>query len=521
MAERLELRLIIPAPALPRLETHPLLAGNCRQAEATACESRYFDTAKLDLRRAGVTLSTHHAGNGWRQSLARPATASGGLSATALWEQDYAGCFDFAALPNDELRQLLEKKRERLQPVFKLLLRQQTRVFSPRPAVSIRVTIASGSVVAGDRESPVCELLLELQQGNAADLRALAIALATDLPLLPIDSSLAERGYRLLQQDAPRPLKAGSSPLVADLSPGESFAALARQGLRAWQGNLHGALATADPEFVHQFRVALRRLDTLIKVFKPALPGKFSATWLPALKEQAVKTGEVRDLEVMRESILLPALGKADSAAGQAAIGRAIAACEAARRAADASREHLANGLPLLAFARDLEQLAAGKGGHRIAAFAEKRLAKLHARAVRRFAAVVKEPTPSAAHRLRIALKHLRYGGEFFAPLFDETGVQAFCKDIAALQDELGFINDLHVALARLERWSQHDPTLNESRNCLAASYAGQLDGQFTAALRRAESVLTRCLPWCSECERRGFKSLRERLRQGVAIKLG
>lgn len=516
MAERLELRLVIPAPDLPRLAAHPLLAD----AETTACESSYFDTAKLELRRAGITLSTCHAGKGWRQSVARPATARGGLSATALWEQDYAGCFDFAALPHDELRQLLEKAGAQLQPVFKLQLRRQTRMFAPQPSVRILLTIATGCILADDRESPVCELLLELQEGHAADLRDLAIALAGELPLLPLDASPAERGYRLFRQEALRPLKAGHSVLNSEQSPRAAFVALAEPGLRAWQSNLHGALTADDPEFVHQFRVALRRLDTLIKLFRPALPDDFAATWLPALKEQAGQTGEVRDLDVMRETILLPALGKADSAAGQAAIGRAIAACEAARCAADTSREHLANGRPLLAFARDLEQLAAGKSGRRIAAFAEKRLAKLHARAVRRFTAVVREPTPSAAHRLRIALKHLRYGGEFFAPLFDETEVLAFCRNAAALQDELGFINDLHIALARLERWSQHDPELAESRDYLAASYAGQLDGQFTAALRRTEALLTRCLPWCSECERRGLHTLREQLRQGVAIKL-
>ena len=30
-----------------------------------------------------------------------------------------------------------------------------------------------------------------------------------------------------------------------------------------------------------------------------------------------------------------------------------------------------------------------------------------------------------------------------------------------------------------------------------------------------AEALLTECLPWCGECERRGFETLRERLVRG------
>ena len=69
-----------------------------------------------------------------------------------------------------------------------------------------------------------------------------------------------------------------------------------------------GALTSQDQEFVHQFRVSLRRLNSLIKVFKPALPRRYQAQWTKRVKELSRITGDVRDLDVMRSGILVPML---------------------------------------------------------------------------------------------------------------------------------------------------------------------------------------------------------------------
>jgi CHAD domain-containing protein len=53
---------------------------------------------------------------------------------------------------------------------------------------------------------------------------------------------------------------------------------------------------------------------------------------------------------------------------------------------------------------------------------------------------------PEARHRLRIALKKLRYGMDFFAGLFPGKRVEAFRKTVARMQDRLGHLNDVAVA---------------------------------------------------------------------------
>jgi CHAD domain-containing protein len=61
------------------------------------------------------------------------------------------------------------------------------------------------------------------------------------------------------------------------------------------------------------------------------------------------------------------------------------------------------------------------------------------------------EQTPTQRHRLRIALKKLRYIIEFLESLFDENQVRTFVNRLRLLQDFLGHANDVRVAYDLLD----------------------------------------------------------------------
>ena len=82
-------------------------------------------------------------------------------------------------------------------------------------------------------------------------------------------------------------------------------------------------------------------------------------------------------------------------------------------------------------------------------------------------------------------------------------------KTIAKLQDELGFINDVRVALARLQGWIEEGEISVETRDCVATWHTQQVEETLKRALPHAEFVLGSCLPWCGECERRGLSTIR------------
>jgi CHAD domain-containing protein len=75
------------------------------------------------------------------------------------------------------------------------------------------------------------------------------------------------------------------------------------------------------------------------------------------------------------------------------------------------------------------------------------------------------ELTPSQRHKLRIALKKLRYTIEFLRSLFDKSKVKAFMRLLTPLQDDLGKINDVRTARELVTEVARQ---ANEHRDAIA-----------------------------------------------------
>ena len=520
MATEVELKLAFPGNALAAVEAHPLIAGSPREGNDETLENTYFDTPTLELFAEKIAVRTRKAGKRWLQTVKCAATSVGGLSSRPEWEQPYKDQFDFAAVDAEKVRKFLESRQPRLLPLFSTVFHRQTRRVEPRPGVVILLMLDVGKVVSAQGEAPISELELELVSGAPADLQDFALSLAADLPLIPFDRSKAERGYRLFRKTAEKPVKAGKTPAQPEMTPREAFRAIALQGQQIWQANLFGALNSDDPEYIHQFRVSLRKLNTLVRVFEPVIGDSFYGTWADQLKSLAATSGQARDLDVMRDEILQPLLCSEGDASHHQHVNHALAAVAAARSRAGEHFDRQRHGPPLLSFVRDLEHLPNPPTAPRIGDFAEARLARLHRKAAKRLATTVRKPTPENAHRFRISLKHLRYTCEFFAPLFDEVPMTAFAREVASLQDEFGFINDLYVALQRLDSWSADDPALKDARDHIARWYGGRLDQSLASGLDAASTVLGQCLPWCGECDRRQIEGIRKRIKQGITVRI-
>ncbi len=127
----------------------------------------------------------------------------------------------------------LDKKQ--LKPIFSTdFVRQRAEIAWGRgkARVVVEAALDLGKVVAGDNQEEICELELELRQGDAAALLELAAELAADLPLMPCDISKAERGYRLFDPNSyevdPRPRNCWRKPrwtVPSPPSPGTCSAA--------------------------------------------------------------------------------------------------------------------------------------------------------------------------------------------------------------------------------------------------------------------------------------------------------
>jgi triphosphatase len=461
MAKEIELKLRVSPSHARRLQGHPLLVGE--PAQKYRLLNTYYDTADFDLRRRGIAVRLRRKGWAvWLMTVKVGASGAGGLAQRSEWEAvTQPGVFDFGIVTDAPLREFLQAHQAQLLPVFSTDF-TRTAWTLKRSAAVIELALDRGRISApGSGPAPLaealCELELELIEGESPDpLFDLAIALAADLQLHPEIASKAQRGYALADRATASPLKAMPSPLSLEMSPVEAFRAVALSCLAQLQGNEAGAIAGSNSEFVHQARVAIRRLRSAFNLFAPALNPAFVAVYSPRWRELAVGLGSARDWDVFLSETLAP-LEEAFPADADLAVLRSRGEAIKAKAQASASVALKQQGYSqlLLAFSAALFRIEAptiaaqGKGATgSLAKFARRRL---HKRA-QMIEVLVREHARMNAerrHELRIAFKKLRYALEFFAPILPVKRLAAYQASLARIQDLLGTLND-QVTASRL-----------------------------------------------------------------------
>lgn len=412
----------------------------------------YFDTPDFDLRKREMALRLRRVGRRWIQTLKAGRSGAGGLHARAEWESERPGpTLDLAALAGTPLEEAGEVAA-RLGEVFTVDMRRTAWEVEVSPGNRVEVALDVGVVRRGERTEPVSEVEIESIEGDPLAVFELAEELLEPARLRPSAVTKAQRGYRLAGGEMSAPVKARQAALDPGMSTGEAARAIARAALEQLQANEPGVLAGEDPEYLHQFRVALRRLRSALKVFRPVL-GPEEARLEQELRWISGFTGPARDWDVFATSTL-PALAQA---CGDARAGRVLAARAAARRRAAQGglREALGSSRYaklMLALARWLAAPAPepAPGAEPLADFAERVVRKRRKRLVSA-ASRLSALTPAERHRLRLEAKRLRYALEGLAPLFRRRRVAAYLEALTEIQDDLGRANDAAVAQRLLE----------------------------------------------------------------------
>lgn len=210
-----------------------------------------------------------------------------------------------------------------------------------------------------------------------------------------------------------------------------------------------------DPEAVHDFRVALRRLRSWLRALRPALADTVRGGSRRRLRLLSEAAGRVRDLEVQQAALraVMPTLHRAPADAAAWLAARLAADESVAVAALDAL---LVNELPETAARLEqelrrysLEVDVDGRDAPPRAGGVLARLLREHVHAVGIALTRVKRPTQvRVAHRARIAVKRLRYLMDAFAPGSRATATAA--ERLGRLQDVLGELHDAHVLAERV-----------------------------------------------------------------------
>lgn len=459
----IELKFQVPADRLPALR-RALATKTAREEELRAV---YHDTADGRLAAAQLALRVRREGGRWLQTLKGPGD---GLMQRLEHEQPCAGDLPAEPAPAVDIHlhagtaagQALQAalgRKATLQPMYGTEIRRLKRVIRHAGA-RVELALDVGEVTVGAARAPVCELEFELLSGPVTALIDLAGRWAARF-LLTLDPATKSQRAQWLAQGLHTPpvVRAVAAPVPG---PGRSLAE-ARSAMIA--AALSQALPNAAalicgqgvPDHLHQLRVGLRRLRSVLRALGPDDPGRDAA--LTAL---FAALGAARDADVLAQT-LAPAWAAAAAAgwpppptpAVNVSVATALGRPETTRL-----------WLGLITLTQPVGDTGPPWEPAVIDAL------RCWRRDARQLAARWDDLDVERRHRLRKRLKRLRYLLEFAQPLLPPRRLRVELDRLRPLQDALGRWNDLAVAREVLARWQQPTPAVHFAAGWLAREAA-------------------------------------------------
>lgn len=325
-------------------------------------------------------------------------------------------------------------------------------------------------------------------------LRAMSAHLVEDLGLRPLG------GDGLVHVLAAFDRRPGdySSRLDLEFSPRMTLGAAARMihlaQIDLMERNTQGIIDDIDSEYLHDFRVAVRRARSALHQLKGALAPALEHDMKGGLKRLGDRTSPLRDLDVL--VLDMPQM-RARLPADMVEALDPFAEHLAARRAGEHRRlvRHLATPGHRAMLARWRVALGRndgpGRAGARLGPHADARIWKLYRRLRKQGRAIDDLSPPAALHELRKTGKMLRYLIEFFASLYDREEIATLVRDMKRLQDILGQFQDREVQATALRGFaremSEAGPAPLDS--CLAL---GIITGQLLGDRDRARAAFAK-----------------------------
>jgi len=319
-------------------------------------------------------------------------------------------------------------------------------------AGGMEAALLRGRLRAAVDEAPAARLTLS---GPSPAVLELMGALSAEAPVLPPRLALAEEARALARAEAPRPRRLGAPVLDPSLGVEDALCLALGHLTEVMLWHAPAAHAGTTPDGVHQMRVAIRRLRSLLRVFRPACDDPALRGFDAGLKALASTLGPARDWDVW-----LAGLG-AEIAEALPEEPRIAALLRAARERREAGYAALRPVLDAPGFRRLAWSAVALIEGRPWRAVADADAQAVRAASLESFAAdaldrrwrrlvqpgaEIGELPDAEFHEVRIHAKRMRYAAELFAPLWGRKRAKRFLTHLAEVQEAFGLANDAAVS---------------------------------------------------------------------------
>jgi inorganic triphosphatase YgiF len=456
--------------------------------------SVYFDTHDFALRDRGVSLRVRRVGEQRLQTVkANSPTPMGRREWEAEIDRDQpklklARHTALAPILNGDIGQ-------HLKPVFETRIRRLAIPLQVGRS-EIELALDEGRVLTGNASLDIAEIEIELKRGERSDIGRLARKLAQAVPLALSARAKADWGYALAEHSVNAPVSAEAIALAPSSSVADAFVVIGFSCLRQIAGNAL-AVRQRDPEGIHQMRVGLRRLRAAVSFFKEALRGGESDGIKSQLKWLTEQLGPGRDADVFVSKSIVPCLKhhpdrlEFDVLAHDFERERSLgfAKAQAAVESKRFDRVLLDCALWLIdgEWRNDNDDLRRALRERAAGAFAEEELARRTRKIVKRIRKLERLDA-ARQHKLRIAVKKVRYSREFFASINPDRrrkkARRKIDRALKGLQGALGDLNDMRVHMY----WARDFARSNaDARKAFAIGYVtGREDAYSHNALMKA-----------------------------------
>ena len=420
----------------------------------------YRDTFDWGLHRAGLALSTSPSG-----ALVR-LTLEGGQGSTSEILIPKVPLF-FSDIPASGLKDDLPPgaRLRRLFPQAKASWRSVLVTIHEEGEAVLRLRLREGEAHLPDGSGEVnlgTRVEVFPLSGAGAEVRRIPPRLKKNLHL---KKEKGKEVYAVYDAVGKKPGDYSSSfrlKLKPQQQAGRAARRIHQELLRVLLANQEGVTRDWDSEFLHDFRVAIRRTRTALRLLQGVFPQDAVDHFSREFRWLGLRTGTVRDLDVYLNRI--PSYQAALDPSARADLEPLIQLLLEKKR-----REHrrLRDCFRSKRFLRLISEWSAflEKSAPKaknppqfrvpIQEVAFLAVRKAFNRVMKRAGKLGPEPSPEKLHRLRIDCKRLRYLLTFFRSLLPAESLPPFMKELKRLQDRLGNLNDLHVQGTTLRTFAE------------------------------------------------------------------
>jgi len=249
------------------------------------------------------------------------------------------------------------------------------------------------------------------------------------------------------------------------LNPSQAAVPAITQGLQQlfeiMKHNEKGIIERIDPEFLHDFRIAIRRTRTVLSQFNAVFPEKINAfedrfSWLGELTGPArdndvliLEIEKLRKLRLKKLHDALPALNRFLQHKQDDLYKPLVDALQSKEY-----RNFKTNWRRFLKKCIDQPTQNDSKAST-ISHVAPKKIWKRYTRILRQGTKINPGSPASDYHQLRKSCKKLRYLMEYFQSLYNNKDIRPLIKELKKLQENLGEHQDLEVHIANLTTYAK------------------------------------------------------------------